>query len=894
MAVVKNLIIRAGADFSSMRREIIRAQQTIENFSAGVGKAMKLVGAVFAGFTIGSALKDTVSDAMKVEAAIMVINRQMGQSAKVFLDWANTSATAFNMSRSEAIRYGATYSNLITTFTQDTADAQAKTTELLKASAVVASATGRSMEDVMERIRSGMLGNTEAIEDLGVNIYVNLLQTTQAFKKFAGDKSWDQLSFQTQQQIRYFAILEQVANKFGTEVYDNTASRQAQFVAQLKNTQLALGQAFLPIYNSVLPALTKMATALANAMNWLAQFMRALFGYKEKQPGAAIVDQAAAVNDLGDAYANTGKKAKKAQTQLASFDNLNTIGQKSDAAGAAGDTGTAAGTGPSVISDMADDEEAPTKIQKLADKVRNTLNQLADDIRSTMTKVRNFIRTSFSGVGDALAPLQQMRAPITKVFQDIGATAKQYLDGYIKPVAKYILGDFIPSVTTGFLQSFVPVFADTGVWAVQEFSKTFANLTTTSIGLWNGTLLPAIENVKNAFLTAMPSIAASVQSLLDNTIKPFADYFANEFVIPIAADIQETFVPILSDVAVAAIEEFTDTFQWSVGIINDSYTNIIKPAMDLIKQVITDTLEILRDKWEKYGAGVIDKLHTAMDKTREIFQDLYDKIYKPIMVPFLEEMKKLWDEHLQGMVDKMMDFVMKLADAALEIYNGFIAPFIKWLIDTLGPTFVSTFNGVVKIISWAVGVIGDVIGDVFDILGGVIDFITGIFTGNWKKAWTGVKEIFKGIFETLYDIVKAPINLIIDGINEVIKGLNSLSIDIPDWVPKYGGKTFGIDIPKIPHLAKGGLAYGPTLAVVGDNIGAASDPEVVAPLSKLEGIMSGGNNMREVENLLRQLVKATQDGRSVQVVISESEVGQAATRWANDWQRRTGVSPINV
>lgn len=38
-------------------------------------------------------------------------------------------------------------------------------------------------------------------------------------------------------------------------------------------------------------------------------------------------------------------------------------------------------------------------------------------------------------------------------------------------------------------------------------------------------------------------------------------------------------------------------------------------------------------------------------------------------------------------------------------------------------------------------------------------------------------------------------------------------------------------------LANGGLAYGPTMAVVGDNPGAANDPEVVAPLSKLRDYM---------------------------------------------------------
>jgi hypothetical protein len=43
--------------------------------------------------------------------------------------------------------------------------------------------------------------------------------------------------------------------------------------------------------------------------------------------------------------------------------------------------------------------------------------------------------------------------------------------------------------------------------------------------------------------------------------------------------------------------------------------------------------------------------------------------------------------------------------------------------------------------------------------------------------------------------------------------------------------------PKVPALATGGLAYAPTLAMVGDNPNAGSDPEVIAPLSKLMKIM---------------------------------------------------------
>ena len=56
--------------------------------------------------------------------------------------------------------------------------------------------------------------------------------------------------------------------------------------------------------------------------------------------------------------------------------------------------------------------------------------------------------------------------------------------------------------------------------------------------------------------------------------------------------------------------------------------------------------------------------------------------------------------------------------------------------------------------------------------------------------------------------------------------------------------------PETPELAQGGLAFGPTLAVVGDNPGVRSDPEVIAPLSKLQGMM-GGSQKVEVFGQIR-------------------------------------------
>lgn len=114
---------------------------------------------------------------------------------------------------------------------------------------------------------------------------------------------------------------------------------------------------------------------------------------------------------------------------------------------------------------------------------------------------------------------------------------------------------------------------------------------------------------------------------------------------------------------------------------------------------------------------------------------------------------------------------------------------------------------------------------IMEIFTGVIDFIRGVFTGDWERAWQGVQTIFKGIFDGLVAIAKAPINgiigllnMAINAINELINGLNSLSFDVPDWVPFLGGKSWGFNLPNlpnIPYLAKGGTVLSGS-AIVGE------------------------------------------------------------------------------
>jgi len=112
---------------------------------------------------------------------------------------------------------------------------------------------------------------------------------------------------------------------------------------------------------------------------------------------------------------------------------------------------------------------------------------------------------------------------------------------------------------------------------------------------------------------------------------------------------------------------------------------------------------------------------------------------------------------------------------------------------------------------------------------------------TFQNAWEGIKSIFSGIgswFSGIFDGVKGSfrggLNTLISIANRAINKLNGISISIPEWVPKMGGKSFGVNIPNIPHLAEGGITTGATLAMIGEG----AEQEAVLPLSKLEGLLN--------------------------------------------------------
>jgi hypothetical protein len=78
----------------------------------------------------------------------------------------------------------------------------------------------------------------------------------------------------------------------------------------------------------------------------------------------------------------------------------------------------------------------------------------------------------------------------------------------------------------------------------------------------------------------------------------------------------------------------------------------------------------------------------------------------------------------------------------------------------------------------------------------------------------------------------------------------------PITAASFGAAVAATTKTMIPALANGGMAYGNTLAMVGDNRNAIANPEVISPLDKLEG-MFGGDFKFKIEG--RDLIAVAQN-----------------------------------
>lgn len=650
-----------------MQSGLNKAQKSLSNFQRNVSSIMGKVATVLAAVKIGEVIKDSVKDAMSVETSIENINRTMQGSAKVFGDWVKSQSQAYGMSIKEGYKYGSTYSNLISSFENNTKKISDSTQELMKATSIIASKTGRTFEDTAERIRSGMLGSTEAIEDLGVYTQVSMLESTEAFKELANGKTWQQLNFQTQQQIRLAAILEQTYARYGTTLADTTQTRHNQFIASLKNVQLTLGQAFLPIYNAILPPLTTFINALSKAISIIAQFTTALFGKPKvaQQQTKSIASQTNAVSGLGaslDDTADSANSAKKAIKSLAGFDEINTLNQPGSSGGSGGGAGGGMDTAGLDLGEegfLSSVTEVSEKIQAFADKIKKCFGTLKDFI----IKNKDIIISALSGIAAAFTTYFVM-SNWTKIIEGI-------------QLSFYALGYAISGIS----------------WPIVAISAVIGLLVGNIVYLWRTN-----EQFRDSVIEVW------------NNIK--------EFISTVTTDIGTILTNLWDKYGKTLIKNIKDFFGTIQSFILNVWENIIKP-------IIENALKMLTWLWNNHLKGLVEELGEFIMKLTNGALEIWNKFISPIVDFLVKTLGPIFVSVFNYIVDSIGTAVAVISDIAkslLKVFGGII----DFIVGVFTGNWSKAWQGVVNIFS---GIFNGIVGVVKWPLNLIIDMVNAVISG---------------------------------------------------------------------------------------------------------------------------------------------------------------------
>lgn len=780
-----------------------KVQSSTDKIKAQSGSMLGVFGklAKFAGFAyLGKKLLDvgmySTQMALEVTASINQIKRQMGESSQTFLKWVNDNANAMNMGVGEATKYGAVYSNLFSGFIKDSNKLSAYTAKMLQTSAVVAEGSGRSITDVMERIRSGLLGNTEAIEDLGINVNVAMIQSTEAFKRFANGQSWDQLDYQTQQQIRLMAILEQATAKYGTTLSQSVNGSISLFKSLLKDSALNIGNAFLPIINAIMPILNSFAMVLKNVTAKLAEFIALMFNkkatVKDGVAGAvgdmngALQDAAGGAGDLADAMgdaddasggladnlgdsAKNAKKAVKELLGLAGFDEITLLNKKDDSDdGGSGGSGGGGGKGKKGKggSGPFKDILPEVALTDMDNQFKSIFDGLGDKLKGLTDLFSKGFAAAFRAEG--LERITNAIGRIKKTLEEIATDPRvvNAFNGMTEKIA-YALGQIAGSIGT--------VGVGIGVFLAESIANGLGRQKERIIR----SLVAQFENTGNMFASAGNIAQAFADGFYDVITSTGAIRIGSSIVSAVLA-IQASIVEIGFKFGGDLLQGIERSVTDNMPGVAEAFSNVltgIAPIFESAEQAINDMTDSISRVYDQYIRPTIESSTKAISGFIGVFVKGWNNHIQPVIKEIGQGFSDTIGKHVSPLIQKILDMVASFQEMS-QVINAYVGPAIGFIVEQFTRVLAPTLEYIGEVFRVLFNTVADILGGVADFLKGVFDIITGILTSDMNKIFDGFTEtgdaimnILSTILTGLLDLTVAVLKFIWDTIVAIFQGI---------------------------------------------------------------------------------------------------------------------------
>lgn len=783
---LKQELGKASADLSNHFKKVSTSANQAHtgiNRLTGSSNKLKSVFSILTGYKIGSFLATGTQEAIHFTEVLNMFTVAMGESNEVADKFVSTIQEMYGLDPTNIMRYTSMFYQLASAVDTPTEAAEKMSMGLTKMTVDIASLFDMPINTVMENLSSGMQGMTRAVRKYGMDLRVTTLQQTAL--SLGISRQVENMSEADRQGLRYITMMRQASiatGDFGKTI-ESPANQLRVLREQVSQLARAIGNFFIPVLQVVLPYLNGFIMAIRTIINFLGSMIgittTAFGGATDaaKKLGDQAGSAAGGIGGIGDSAKDAAKKMKQL---TAPFDELNILSEDtSDSLSGLGGAGGGIGgefMDPAIMQAIADMETQFENIEMKANKVRDS--------------ILDFL--GFHYEGDQLVWVaEDFQKNLVDKFPQWKKTINATFENWDEIVASVKrLGKVLWTTFKNILRPIQKLIVDT--FTSIDWDSIFADFITQ---------LPSRLNALSDWILANQGLIQGFTYAVAAVALAFKGW-----------TVLQTYIPLFTQIG-TVITKF-------VGSLNPVSATLMAVGAALIYAYNKfDTVK-------EAVASLQEAFATMVGAVGGLMTTLWESTLKPILENMAMQFSGLWDTCISPLIESFALLALAVVEAVVSIITV-ITRLLTLVTTNLGPQFATAFNLVLDVVTSVVSSLTTILDGFMEVLAGLITFITGVFTGDWEKAWEGIKTVFKGVWDGMKGIARLAVNVVVDLINGFVSIVYDGLVALIKRINKIAAKAMqfvGLDIlipipdrpAKFPHFAKGGVVTGPTVGLIGE------------------------------------------------------------------------------
>ena len=680
-----------------------------------------------------------------VDTVFPTMNRQIDNFAK-------NAAAQFGLSETMAKNFTGTFGAMGKAFGFSEGQAYDMATALTGLAGDVASFYNMSQDEAYTKLKSVFTGETESLKSLGVVMTQSALDAFAMANGFG--KTTKSMSEAEKVALRFKFVQDQLSAAQGDFVRtsDGWANQIRLLSLQFDSLKAAIGSGLIAVLSPVVRMLNILIGRILTAISALKSFFSMLGGTaklainpKGVTAGTDAVAKSAdkASGALGGAGGAAKKAAKDIKSATTGIDELNILPDQSDSSGG-GSGGEGGGGGadfPMESFDTGAMEAGTAKIDEHLKGIVDKFNELKNLFMSGFWEglgdlsVLNSIGSHIEGIGKSLKGI--FTSP------EVLSAANTFAEKVVVSLGKIAgAGLSISFSFTDFLVGSIDTYLNQNSERIKSgIVKMFD-------------IEGAIVDIQTNFITALADIFTvfrgdNFKQIGADLISIFADTFGTLLILS-----ESTFRDI-QDVVLTPITELKDQ-------IIETLNNLSVPAAQIFND-LANIFSLFGDTIVGIYDGSIHPLFTtlrdAITDVGSVFLNAFNTYILPVIQKAADKFTAFKDEVLAPLMPKAEEVFSKISECVQTVWRV-IEPFVLWFVETAVQQISYALNTIVSAFFAFLSGVGTVIDGVLTALGGLVDFIIGVFTGDWDRAWNGIKAIFDGIWKAIKGILETVLKTI--------------------------------------------------------------------------------------------------------------------------------------